>query len=97
MAVAGLSREKIVGSVIKVLVEDELSYLKRFQEERSYYERRVSMASEAVGEYTSPETARMYIDFQRHLKIFDATPFARRRWFQIAGLRIPLLESNTHR
>jgi hypothetical protein len=53
MAVAGLSREKIVGSVIKVLVEDELSYLKRFQEERSYYERRVSMASEAVGEYTS--------------------------------------------
>lgn len=93
MAVSGLSREKIVGSVVKVVVEDDTSYIQRHQNDRSYFERRMSLSRDVVSEYSRSETLRMYEDSVRNLAAFDENPFGRKRWLQVLGFRIPLAQS----
>lgn len=91
MAISTLSRERLVELLPRVVVEDNRTFANRLNEERSYFKRRVSMAYETVAEYPRSETLRMYEDFLRDLTVFDQTPFPRRRWFSIAGIRIPLV------
>jgi hypothetical protein len=93
MAVSGLSREKIVGSVIRVIAEDDSSFLNRKQNARGYFERRLSLSKDVISEFTRAETLRMYEDSVRNLEAFDKTPFGRRRWLQVLGFRIPLAQT----
>lgn len=90
MAISVLSRERFVARLPRIVYEADEQYSKRYQEELGYFQRRLSMASDVVGEYTTSDTARMYIDFSKEKKQFEATPFPRRRWIRFVGLRIPI-------
>ncbi len=91
MAISKSSRERMVGLLPRVVYEDDRNYSRRLQNERGYFQRRVSMMNGVLQEYIRDGTMRMYEDFVRDLSAFDQTPFPRRRWFSIAGLRIPLV------
>jgi hypothetical protein len=81
----------MVGLLPRVVFEDDRKYSQRLQNERGYFERRVSMMNGVIEEYNLGGARRMYQDFVRDLSVFDQTPFPRRRWFSIAGIRIPLV------
>lgn len=90
MAVSTFNREKITGFFVKVVVEDERSYLERRQEQRGYFERRLSLTEGVVAEYQRVETIRMYEDAAKDLANFDQTLLVRLRWMSVLGLKIPI-------